>query len=113
MCSHGYNNGTANTLRLWKAQASDLPCTTSTAVTTTAVQTQNEAENISMVLYPNDQSENGKELRAQYAASASLQDICAAGRQSMARILANLPIKMYSNLTTPTQRWPWPNSCAY
>ncbi|WP_289282028.1 glycogen/starch/alpha-glucan phosphorylase, partial [Methylophaga sp. UBA5088] len=37
-----------------------------------------EAENISMVLYPNDASENGKELRLRqqyFLASASLQDI--------------------------------------
>lgn len=44
---------------------------------TEAVQEKNHAEHISMVLYPNDTSENGKELRLRqqyFLASASLQD---------------------------------------
>ena len=76
----GYNNGTVNTLRLWKAQAEEVfgLHDFNRGDYTTAVRTQNEAENISMVLYPNDQSENGKELRLRqqyFLASASLQDI--------------------------------------
>ena len=76
----GYNNGTVNTLRLWKAQAEEVfgLHDFNRGDYTTAVQMQNEAENISMVLYPNDQSENGKELRLRqqyFLASASLQDI--------------------------------------
>lgn len=76
----GYNNGTVNTLRLWRAQATEVfgLHDFNRGDYTTAVRTKNEAENISMVLYPNDQSENGKELRLRqqyFLASASLQDI--------------------------------------
>jgi starch phosphorylase len=45
-----------------------------------SVAAKNTAENISMVLYPNDANENGKALRLQQQyllASASLQDIVA------------------------------------
>lgn len=76
----GYQNGTVNKLRLWKAAATDefnLEDFNSGSYTE-AVAAKNEAENISMVLYPNDASENGKELRLRqqyFLASASLQDI--------------------------------------
>jgi len=76
----GYQNGTVNTLRLWKSgataefdlgefNAGDYPG---------SVAAKNEAEKITMVLYPNDASENGKDLRLRqqyFLASASLQDI--------------------------------------
>ncbi|MEE9354594.1 MAG: glycogen/starch/alpha-glucan phosphorylase [Methylococcaceae bacterium] len=78
----GYQNNTVNTLRLWKAEATeefnldefnsgDYP---------EAVAAKNSAEQITMVLYPNDANENGKELRLQqqyFLASASLQDVFA------------------------------------
>jgi len=78
----GYQNETVNSLRLWRASASDefelgefnagrYP---------ESVAAKNEAEHISMVLYPNDSSENGKELRLRqqyFLASASLQDVLA------------------------------------
>ncbi|KAJ0346611.1 hypothetical protein COL154_013878 [Colletotrichum chrysophilum] len=76
----GYQNGTVNKLRLWKAAATDefnLEDFNAGSYTE-AVAAKNEAENISMVLYPNDASENGKELRLRqqyFLASASLQDI--------------------------------------
>jgi len=76
----GYKNGTVNKLRLWKSTATDefnLEDFNSGSYTD-AVKAKNEAENISMVLYPNDASENGKELRLRqqyFLASASLQDI--------------------------------------
>ncbi|MCL2760319.1 MAG: glycogen/starch/alpha-glucan phosphorylase [Desulfuromonadales bacterium] len=76
----GYENNTVNTLRLWKAVATDefnLDEFNSGSYTE-AVSTKNEAENITMVLYPNDASENGKELRLKqqyFLASASLQDV--------------------------------------
>ncbi len=76
----GYRNGTINTLRLWKATATeefdleefnagDYP---------EAVAAKNMAEQITLVLYPNDASESGKELRLRqqyFLASASLQDV--------------------------------------
>ena len=46
------------------------------AATPESVAAKNEAEHITMVLYPNDASENGKELRLRqqyFLASASLQ----------------------------------------
>ncbi|GAB6047611.1 glycogen/starch/alpha-glucan phosphorylase [Methyloparacoccus murrellii] len=76
----GYQNGTVNTLRLWKAAASDEFSLSefNAGDYTEAVRSKNMAENITMVLYPNDASENGKELRLRqqyFLASASLQDV--------------------------------------
>lgn len=76
----GYRNGTVNKLRLWKAAATDEFSLEdfNAGSYTEAVAAKNAAENISMVLYPNDASENGKELRLRqqyFLASASLQDI--------------------------------------
>jgi starch phosphorylase len=76
----GYQNNTVNTLRLWKAvateefnldefNAGDYAESVAAKVT---------AEHITMVLYPNDANENGKELRLRqqyFLASASLQDV--------------------------------------
>jgi len=84
----GYQNGTVNTLRLWKATATasfDLQ-EFNAGDYAEAVAAKNMAENITMVLYPNDANENGKvlRLRQQYLlASASLQDVIATwvGRQ--------------------------------
>jgi starch phosphorylase len=76
----GYNNDTVNTLRLWKAAATeefDLEEFNAGSYTE-AVAAKNAAEHITMVLYPNDASENGKELRLRqqyFLASASLQDV--------------------------------------
>ena len=76
----GFQNGTVNTLRLWKATATeefDLQ-EFNEGDYAEAVAAKNSAENITMVLYPNDASENGKVLRLkqQYLlASASLQDV--------------------------------------
>jgi len=76
----GYRNGTVNTLRLWKAGATeefDLGEFNAGSYTE-SVSEKNDAEHITMVLYPNDASENGKELRLRqqyFLASASLQDI--------------------------------------
>jgi len=76
----GYQNGTVNTLRLWKAAATDEFDLQefNEGDYAESVAEKNTAENITMVLYPNDANENGKalRLRQQYLlASASLQDI--------------------------------------
>jgi len=76
----GYRNRTVNTLRLWSASAtSDFDLEDFNAGSyADAVEAKNNAEHISMVLYPNDVSENGKELRLKqqyFLASASLQDV--------------------------------------
>jgi starch phosphorylase len=75
----GYRNQTVNTLRLWKAAATDVFNLNefNAGSYIEAVRAKNEAEHISMVLYPNDSSENGKELRLRqqyFLASASLHD---------------------------------------
>jgi starch phosphorylase len=78
----GYKNNTVNTLRLWKAAATDeFDLNEFNAGSyPEAVAEKNDAEQISMVLYPNDSSENGKELRLKqqyFLTSASLQDVLA------------------------------------
>jgi len=61
----GYRNGVVNTLRLWSAASTDEfnLHEFNQGSYTEAVSAKNNAENITMVLYPNDTSENGKELR--------------------------------------------------
>jgi starch phosphorylase len=76
----GYRNGTVNVLRLWKAAATDEfdLGEFNAGAYAESVAAKNAAENITMVLYPNDASENGKELRLKqqyFLASASLQDV--------------------------------------
>jgi len=78
----GFKNGTVNTLRLWKATATDEFDLDefNAGEYAEAVAKKNNAENITMVLYPNDANENGKVLRLQQQyllASASLQDVIA------------------------------------
>jgi starch phosphorylase len=75
----GYRNNIVNTLRLWSAAATsafDLDEFNAGSYAD-AVAEKNEAENITMVLYPNDTTEMGRELRLRqqyFLASASLQD---------------------------------------
>jgi starch phosphorylase len=76
----GYSNDTVNSLRLWKATSTDEFDLDdfNAGDYAQAVESKNDAEHITMVLYPNDASENGKELRLrqQYLlASASLKDV--------------------------------------
>lgn len=76
----GYKNGTVNTLRLWKAVATEEFNLDefNAGDYAEAVAAKIAAENITMVLYPNDANENGKELRLRqqyFLASASLQDV--------------------------------------
>jgi starch phosphorylase len=78
----GYKNGTVNSLRLWKAVATEEFNLDefNAGDYAEAVAAKNSAENITMVLYPNDANENGKELRLRqqyFLASASLQDVLA------------------------------------
>ena len=78
----GYHNGTVNTLRLWKACSTDEfdLGEFNAGLYPESVAAKNSAELITLVLYPNDASESGKELRLRqqyFLASASLQDILA------------------------------------
>ena len=69
-----------NTLRLWQAEAvNDFDFTAfNNTEYNNAVQEKNDAENITKVLYPNDNKYEGKVLRLKqqyFFCSASLQDI--------------------------------------
>ncbi|MGD8588378.1 MAG: glycogen/starch/alpha-glucan phosphorylase [Chromatiales bacterium] len=76
----GYRNNTANTLRLWRAEAPeafDLD-TFNRGDYWGAVNRKIVSENITKVLYPNDEQIQGKELRLQqqyFFVSCSLQDM--------------------------------------
>ncbi len=75
----GFENDVVNTLRLWSAAARDEFDLEEFNAGSYAdsVASKNEAENITMVLYPNATTENGQELRLRqqyFLASASLQD---------------------------------------
>jgi len=76
----GYGNNTVNTLRLWSARASnefDLKYFQGGDYLK-AVEEKNISENISKVLYPNDQISAGKELRLRqqyFFVSCAIQDI--------------------------------------
>jgi len=75
----GYRNGRVNTLRLWSARATqefDLKIFNSGDYAD-AVAAQTQAENISKVLYPEDSTPQGKELRLQqqyFFVACSLSD---------------------------------------
>ncbi len=76
----GYRNGTVNTLRLWRARASselDL-ADFNRGDYLAAVEEKNLSENISKVLYPNDLTVMGRELRLQqqyFFVACSIRDI--------------------------------------
>jgi len=75
----GYGNDVVNTLRLWSAAATDEfnLHEFNAGGYTESVASKNSAENITMVLYPNDASENGKVLRLRqqyFLVAASLAD---------------------------------------
>lgn len=76
----GFGTGTVNTLRLWQASSPngfDLQLFNNMEYNR-AVERQNSAENISLVLYPNDSGPSGKALRLKqqyFFSSASLQDL--------------------------------------
>ncbi|WP_142810388.1 glycogen/starch/alpha-glucan phosphorylase [Tepidiphilus olei] len=76
----GYRNGYVATLRLWSSSASEEFNLSkfNEGDYYEAVDAKNAAENITLVLYPNDASESGKELRLRqhyFLASASAQDV--------------------------------------
>jgi glycogen phosphorylase len=78
----GYRNDTVNTLRLWRADTSERLSLEAfnSGQHQGAMARHNDAAHISMVLYPNDVSMNGKVLRLRqqyFLCSASLQDVVA------------------------------------
>ena len=76
----GYGVHTANTLRLWSAQAPDSCdfASFNAGDYTRAVLQKVQSETLSKVLYPNDEMEQGKRLRLSqqiFFVSCSLQDM--------------------------------------
>ncbi|MCF7985658.1 MAG: glycogen/starch/alpha-glucan phosphorylase [Thiohalocapsa sp.] len=76
----GFENDTINTLRLWSAAATDEfdLGEFNAGSYPESVAAKNDAEHITMVLYPNDANECGKELRLRqqfFLASASIKDV--------------------------------------
>jgi starch phosphorylase len=76
----GYRNNTANLLRLWKAEATESFdfAAFNQGDYWRAVDQKMESENITKVLYPNDELVQGKELRLEqqyFFVSCSLQDM--------------------------------------
>ncbi|MBS1906919.1 MAG: glycogen/starch/alpha-glucan phosphorylase [Actinobacteria bacterium] len=76
----GYRNGRVNTLRLWRAKATDAFDLRifNAGDYEQAVRAQTFAENISKVLYPEDSTPQGKELRLQqqyFFVAASIRDL--------------------------------------
>lgn len=94
----GFRNNTVNTLRLWAAKATrefNLEYFNSGDYIK-AVEDKFSSENISKVLYPNDQSMAGKELRLKqqyFFASATLRDILRRYKKTY-RTYRNLPEKV-------------------
>jgi starch phosphorylase len=93
----GHRNEAVNTLRLWSAHASrELDISSfNHGDYIQAVQEKNASENLSRVLYPNDQSAAGSELRLKqenFFVSASLQDTFRRHRDGHAS-LEDLPEK--------------------
>jgi len=78
----GYGGDVANTLRLWTAHAGDLfnLAEFNKGDYFSAMRAQTSDGNISRVLYPNDSTDSGRELRLKqeyFLVSASIQDIIA------------------------------------
>ncbi|HEX7902043.1 MAG TPA: glycogen/starch/alpha-glucan phosphorylase, partial [Planctomycetota bacterium] len=76
----GYNNNTVNILRLWKAHGTDLFDLEyfNSGDYIRAIERAANSENITKILYPNDKTAMGQELRLRqefFLASASIQDI--------------------------------------
>jgi len=89
----GYENDTINTLRLWSAAATDEfdLGEFNAGSYPESVAAKNDAEHITMVLYPNDASESGKELRLRqqfFLASASIKDVLREWRRLHGRDLS-------------------------
>jgi glycogen phosphorylase len=76
----GYKTNTANTLRLWKSEAVEAFdfAAFNSGDYFGAVHQKSDSENLTKVLYPNDESYQGKELRLEqqyFFVSCSLQDM--------------------------------------
>jgi starch phosphorylase len=94
----GFDTGTVNNMRLWAAKATrDFDLTYfNEGEYIRAVEDKNQSENLSKVLYPNDTTEMGRELRLKqqyFFVCASLQDLLRRFSKSDTS-LDNLPDKV-------------------
>ncbi len=76
----GYGTTAVNTLRLWSATSTEVINLSlfNQGNYTAAIEAKNASENVSRVLYPDDSTEHGRELRLKqeyFFVSASLQDL--------------------------------------
>ena len=76
----GYGTTAVNTLRLWSATSTEVINLSlfNQGNYTAAIEAKNASENVSRVLYPDDSTEHGRELRLRqeyFFVSASLQDL--------------------------------------
>ena len=100
----GYNNNTVNNLRLWSAKSNDdfgLEYFNSGDYLS-AIKDQELSESISKVLYPNDSSVNGKELRLKqqyFLCRASLYDIVRRYKKTMETSLSSTKRLSFSSMT--------------
>ncbi len=90
----GYRNGVVNTLRLWSARATQRFNLTAfnSGSFAEAVAHRHDAENITAVLYPNDDNQQGKELRLRqqyFLVAASLADCLRRWRASNGSDMSN------------------------
>ncbi len=107
----GYGTNTVNFLRLWESKATeDFDLTAfSDGGYVEAVRQKNLGETISKVLYPNDKTENGKELRLvqqYFFVACSLRDIIRRFRTG-GNAWSQFPRRSPSSSTTPTPPWRW------
>ncbi len=98
----GYKNDSASTLRLWSAHAGELFNLEdfNRGQHVAAMEGRASIKNISRVLYPDDSTWNGRELRLRqeyFLVSASLQDIIRRHKRSHAT-LDNLADKVAIHL---------------
>jgi starch phosphorylase len=110
----GYGTENVNILRLWKAEASeafDLEAFNAGDYFG-AVANKMISENITKVLYPNDETEQGKELRLQqqyFFVACSLQDIIRLHLRDHDDLTkSSLSLRPFSS-TIPTRRLGWPS----
>ena len=106
----GFGVRTVNTMRLWSAKAAEELAlgAFNEGDYTRAVEDKNRSENVSRVLYPDDSTPQGRELRLRqeyFFVSASLQDILHRHRHRHGS-LAGWPTRWPSTSTTPIRPWP-------
>ena len=107
----GYRNGTVNLLRLWKAEAAESFDFAAFNVGDywSAVNEKVASENITKVLYPNDELVRGKRLRLEqqyFFVSCALQDMIRIHLQKGAP-LSGFALKYAVQLNDTHPRWQW------